>query len=200
MPADRDVAAFDDRAEHYEQGWLGRLHHEIANRTAEVALRYHPVPKAILDVGCGSGYLLRVLASRAPNAQQLVGIDPAPSMIEVARRLNSDPRIVVSEGTAEQILSADGTFDLVLSTTSFDHWADQESGIRECSRVLAPRGHLVLADLFSPLLAPTLIGARRRKARTRRRARGLLRGAELRELAWHRVNPLIRIVVAERRA
>jgi ubiquinone/menaquinone biosynthesis C-methylase UbiE len=52
------------------------------------------------------------------------------------------------------------TFDLVVSTTSFDHWADQRAGLAECARVLAPGGCLVLADLFSVLL-PTLLAGRR---------------------------------------
>lgn len=81
----------------YEQGWLGRLHHEIAERTAEIPLRYRPVPRAILDVGCGTGYLLRVLASRCPGAAELLGIDPAPSMVDAARRSTRDPRIVIAE-------------------------------------------------------------------------------------------------------
>jgi ubiquinone/menaquinone biosynthesis C-methylase UbiE len=198
MPAERDVAAFEERAMRYEEGWLGGLHHEIAERTADVALRYHPVPTAILDVGCGTGYLLGVLASRCPDTAELVGIDPARSMVDAARRSTRDPRIVVAEGSAERIPSSDGAFDLVVSTTSFDHWADQAAGICECARVLAPRGHLVLADLFSRWLAPTLIGSRRSKARTRRRAGAVLNGAGLHVLGWHGVYPLIRAVVAAR--
>lgn len=199
MRADRDLAAFDERAERYEHGWLGRLHHDIADRTAELALGYHPAPQAILDVGCGTGYLLRVLAGRCPEARKLAGIDPARSMVDVARRSSPDPRIAVAVGTAEQIRYPDSTFDLVLSTTSFDHWASQEAGIRECARVLAPGGHLILADLFSPLLAPTLIGTRRRKARTRQRAQALLASAQLRLLGWHRVYPLISVAAASGR-
>ena len=38
MPRDRDVAAFAERAEGYEDGWRGRLHHEISDRTAQLAL------------------------------------------------------------------------------------------------------------------------------------------------------------------
>ncbi|HJY65128.1 MAG TPA: class I SAM-dependent methyltransferase, partial [Streptosporangiaceae bacterium] len=38
----------------------------------------------VLDVGCGSGYLLRLLASRGPDAAELAGLDPAPGMIKVA--------------------------------------------------------------------------------------------------------------------
>ncbi len=83
MARDRDIAAFDARAPGYESGWRGRLHHQIADRTAELALTLTPAPRRILDAGCGTGYLLRQLAVRCPNAE-LAGIDPAPAMIEAA--------------------------------------------------------------------------------------------------------------------
>jgi ubiquinone/menaquinone biosynthesis C-methylase UbiE len=199
MPAARDIDAFEQRAARYEEGWLGRMHREIADRTADTALRYQPTPAAILDVGCGTGYLLRLLAGRCPSAAELAGIDPAPSMVATARRSTTEQPIEFAEGRAEDIPFPDGAFDLVVSTTSFDHWSDQAAGIRECGRVLRPDGHLVIADLFSRWLAPTLIGSRRTKARTPRLAGVLLRGAGFRELGWHKTgSPLIRVVVAER--
>ena len=76
-------------------------------------------------------------------------------------------------------------FDLVVSTTSFDHWADQEAGLRECARVMATGGRLVLVDQFSPLYLPTLVGSRRGKARTRRRAMRLLARAGFQSPQWH---------------
>ena len=85
MTRDRDVAAFAERAHGYDEGWRGRLHHQIADRTADLALTCGPSPRRILDVGCGTGYLLGRLAARAPQAEVLAGIDAAPAMIEVAR-------------------------------------------------------------------------------------------------------------------
>jgi ubiquinone/menaquinone biosynthesis C-methylase UbiE len=79
----------------------------------------------------------------------------------------------------------------VVSTTSFDHWADQRAGLAQCARVLAPGGCLVLADLFSVLLLPTLLAGRRDKARTRRRATRLVTAAGLRSPQWHRLYAVI---------
>ena len=191
MPPHRDVAAFDERASGYEQGWRGSLHHDIAGRTAELAVMVHAAPRRVLDVGCGTGYLLRLLAGRCPQATELAGIDAAPSMIAAAGRGVDDRRLRFTVGAAERLPYPDDTFDLVVSTTSFDHWADQRAGLGECARVLAPGGHLVLADLFSPLLLPTLLAGRREKARTRRRASHLLRAAGFRDLAWHDLHALI---------
>jgi ubiquinone/menaquinone biosynthesis C-methylase UbiE len=196
---DRDVAAFDARAEGYEGGWLGRLHQQIADRTADLAVRAVPAPRRILDVGCGTGYLLRRLADRCPDAAELIGVDPARAMIAAARAAAAGDRLQWLEGTAEELPFPEGSFDLVVSTTSFDHWADQQAGLRECARVLTPGGRLVLTDLFSPLLVPTLVGGRRRKARTRRRADRLLTAAGFRDAQWHDVEAVIIRAVAARR-
>ena len=185
MPPERDLAAFEARATSYEQGWRGRLHHEIADKTSDLALLTPSDPHRILDVGCGTGYLLRSLAKRCPDADELVGVDPAPSMIEVANGSVDDNRLRFSPALAENLPFRDGTFDLVVSTTSFDHWSDQQAGLRECARVITPGGHLVLVDQFSLWLSPTLIRSRRGKARTKRRANRLLQLAGLTELEWH---------------
>jgi SAM-dependent methyltransferase len=82
-------------------------------------------------------------------------------MIEVARdAAAADGRLRFVVGTAERLPWPAATFDLVISTTSFDHWADQRAGLAECARVLVPGGCLVLADLFSVLLLPTLLAGR----------------------------------------
>ena len=191
MARDRDVAAFGERAQRYDEGWRGQLHHQIADRTADLALTCVPAPRRILDVGCGTGYLLGRLAARAPQAGALAGIDAAPAMIEVATGAATDDRLRLVVGTAERLPWPAATFDLVVSTTSFDHWADQRAGLAECARVLAPGGSLVLADLFSVLLLPTLPAGRRGKARTKRRATQVLAEAGLHSPQWHRLYAII---------
>jgi ubiquinone/menaquinone biosynthesis C-methylase UbiE len=150
-----------------------------------------PAPKHILDVGCGTGYLLGRLAAGAPEATALVGVDAAPAMIEVARNAATDDRLRFVVGTAERLPWPAGTFDLVVSTTSFDHWAEQRAGLAQCARVLAPGGCLVLADLFSALLLPTLLAGHRDKARTKRRATHLLAAAGLHSPQWHQLYAVI---------
>jgi ubiquinone/menaquinone biosynthesis C-methylase UbiE len=195
---DRDIAAFGARAPGYEDGWAGRLHHEIADRCADLALARSPSPSRVLDVGCGTGYLLRRLAARCPAATGLAGIDAAPAMVAVAQEAAADGRLSFQVGPAEQLPYPAETFDLVVSTTSFDHWADQRAGLAQCARVMAPGGCLVLADLFSPWLLPTLVGSRRHKARTRRRADRLLATAGLRPVGWHHLYPLLQAVTADK--
>lgn len=191
MPPYRDVAAFDDRARSYDQGWRGRLHHAISNRTAALAAATVAAPRRVLDVGCGTGYLIRVLAGHYPRAQELAGIDAASNMIQAAKSLTDDERLTFVTGVAEQLPYADASMDLVVSSTSFDHWSDQGAGLAECARVLRPGGHLVLVDQFSQWLIPTLAVSRRGKARTRRRATALLLGAGFDRPDWHHLCAVI---------
>jgi hypothetical protein len=116
--------------------------------------------------------------------------DNSPPRPEHLGRIESPPNPGCSS-TAERLPWPAASFDLVVSTTSFDHWADQRAGLAECARVLAPGGCLVLADLFSVLLLPTLLAGRGGKARTRRRAAYLLTVAGLHSPHWHRLYAVI---------
>src|SRR5258708_3128171 len=197
MSRDRDVQAFHDRSLGYETGFRGQLHAEILTRSLELALLRCPAPARVLDVGCGTGLLLRDLARRLPGAACLAGVDAAAGMIEQARAKAGDPRLRFEQGTAERLPFPDAAFDLVISTTSFDHWTDQRAGLAECHRVLAPRGFFVLTDQCSNWLLPTLVGSRRDRARTPLRATRLLAAAGFRSLAWHRLYAgVIRTVTA----
>jgi SAM-dependent methyltransferase len=198
MTRDRDVQAFHERSPDYEAGYRGQLHAAIVTRSLDLALAYYPSPDRVLDVGCGTGLLLRDLARRLPGAASLRGVDAAAGMIEQARAKAGDPRLRFEQGAAERLPFPDGAFDLVISTTSFDHWADQRAGLAECHRVLAPRGFFVLTDLCSTWLLPTLVGSRRDRARTPLRATRLLAAAGFRSVTWHRLYAgIIRTVTAE---
>lgn len=199
MRRDRDVEAFEQRAAGYERGVRGDLHREIVVRAIDLALRVEADPEAVLDVGCGTGQLLRGLSQRRAGRTRVVGVDPAPSMLETARVTEGAGGIALCLATAERLPFLEAAFDLVLTTTSFDHWADQRAGLGECHRVLRPGGHLLLADVFSPWLAVSGTVARRERARTRRRASALLRSCGFVSLRWQRLyTPVISAVTATR--
>jgi ubiquinone/menaquinone biosynthesis C-methylase UbiE len=194
---ERDVRAFHERAREYEAGYRGQLHTDIVTRAVDLALAHCPSPARVLDVGCGTGLLLRELARRLPGAVSLTGVDAAAGMVGQAKAKSGDPRLTFVQGVAERLPFDNESFDLVISTTSFDHWADQRAGLAECHRVLAPRGGFLLADLCSSWLLPTLVGSRRDRARTPLRATKLLAAAGFRSLTWHRVYAgIIRAVTA----
>jgi ubiquinone/menaquinone biosynthesis C-methylase UbiE len=152
MADNRNVADFNARAQDYEAGPRALWHNIIVNRSADVALEAVQVPLRVLDVGCGSGALLRQMNARLPNAMELVGVDPAIEMVRIARQRAEGIEQFV-QANAEQLPFEDDHFDLVVSTSSFDHWRDQLRGITEVERVLHPSGRFVLADLCAGWLS-----------------------------------------------
>jgi ubiquinone/menaquinone biosynthesis C-methylase UbiE len=145
MSSSPDVAEFDRRAQTYDDGRLGRWHQVVVSRSADVAMASAPVPRRALDVGCGTGGMLVEFAVRLPAAVH-VGVDPARGMA-LRSRDRSEGRAQIVRAGAEALPFADHTFDLIVSTLSFDHWADRDRGIGEISRVLTEDGIFVLADL-----------------------------------------------------
>jgi ubiquinone/menaquinone biosynthesis C-methylase UbiE len=95
----------------------------------------------VLDVGCGSGAVLRVL-SRAFGIT-CVGVDASPKMIEVARR--DAPEVAALHiGHAEELPFTDGSFEAALMRLVVHH-LDRPQAFAELMRVLRPEGRLVIS-------------------------------------------------------
>jgi ubiquinone/menaquinone biosynthesis C-methylase UbiE len=112
------------------------------------------VPGCVLDIGCGTGRLLRRAALCWPSAR-LVGVDPAAGMIGQARSLTQGATF--HPGSGEAIPLADSSVDVAFCTISFHHWKDQAAGLREVVRVLRPGGCFCIADGALPEVAGRLI-------------------------------------------
>jgi ubiquinone/menaquinone biosynthesis C-methylase UbiE len=106
---------------------------------------------SILEVGCGPGVVLGVLAEAAPRGR-VVGVDPSPVMLRQARRRNAEAiragRVEVLGGEAEAIPATDASFDVVVALNSVQLWHDRLAGLRECRRVLCRSGVLCIG--FTP--------------------------------------------------
>jgi len=170
----RDVAWFNRWASSYDRSVLQRwyfipVHVGMLDLLRRQGPKTHP--RVILDVGCATGRLLRSVSELWPTAQ-LWGADPSEQMIKEAMRLHAGPTF--RQAYAEELPFPDQSADLVLSSISFHHWADQEKGMREVARVLAPGGWFCLADHV--MLPARLFGE---KVRTRKEVRGLMERAGL---------------------
>jgi ubiquinone/menaquinone biosynthesis C-methylase UbiE len=149
MAKDRDVAYFDRWSSHYDRSFQQRLFFgPIQEATiSEAAISARSV-EAVLDVGCGTGQLLRRMGRRFPDAE-LLGVDPAPGMVKQARAAQAEGCIDFVNGSVERLPFPDAHFDLVLTTLSFHHWADQKQGLHEIRRVLRSGGLFVLTDILA---------------------------------------------------
>ena len=145
---EKDIEHFEHWASTYENSWMQRAFFDRTHQaTLALAAGIVHQPESILDVGCGTGKLLRRANTYWPEAQ-LIGVDPANGMIEMAKRLT--PNATFFTGMAEALPLQDASVDLALSTTSFHHWQNQVAGIREIARVLRPGGYFILVDASFP--------------------------------------------------
>src|SRR5580700_8786952 len=143
-----DVEHFDRWASTYDAFWGQRYVDRIHQFMLEsVAGSGSAVPSAVLDVGCGTGRLLEKAGAVWPAAR-LLGVDPAPGMIEVARR--RIPKAATEVAGAEALPFPDASVDLVVTCLSFHHWKDRAQGLREAARVLRLGGQLCFADITVP--------------------------------------------------
>ena len=94
----------------------------------------------VLDIGCGSGWLVRLLAEQVPEGR-VVGMDFSDEMIRRARRLHdSVENAMFVVGDAGEIPWDAQFFTQALSVESAYYWPDPARGMREIFRVLREGG------------------------------------------------------------
>lgn len=106
----------------------------------------------VLDVGCGTGWVVQYLAERVPGLE-IEGMDLSPGMLEEARRI--DPEHTYFEADVRSIDRPDDTYDLVCTVFTSRNFPELEVSVREMMRVVAPGGRLLVLDSFPPR-RPTL--------------------------------------------
>ncbi len=119
--------------------------------TLDVELAYDRA----LDFGCGVGRLSQALAA---HFDEVVGVDIAPSMIELAKKYNRQGgrcTFVLNESDDLELFD-DGLFDFIYSSITLQHIEPRYSKnyIREFLRLIRPRGVIVFQLPCAP--APTV--------------------------------------------
>jgi ubiquinone/menaquinone biosynthesis C-methylase UbiE len=146
-PDERLQQEFNRWADEGEGAKMERHHLDITEKTLRrMDLR---AGERVLDLGCGSGWATRLLATVVGKGSQgfgqVVGIDISDEMIRQARASSKKfENVMFITGSASQIPWEENFFDKVLSVESFYYYPDQERALAELFRVMAPRGRLFI--------------------------------------------------------
>jgi ubiquinone/menaquinone biosynthesis C-methylase UbiE len=104
----------------------------------------------VLEVGCGTGVVLRALAARVGPRGRVVGVDPSRTMLAAAARILK-PRlrrrsIVLRAGDGARLPFGTDRFDATLALTVLLHVADPLAVVKEMTRVTRPGGVVGVQD------------------------------------------------------
>jgi ubiquinone/menaquinone biosynthesis C-methylase UbiE len=129
-----------------------RLHAPEAEVEAAIlsaALDDAPRWRRLLDIGCGAGRMLELLA---PHADSAVGIDLSAAMLGVARaRLEQAGarNVQLRQGDIYALPVEPGSADLAVVHQVLHYLDNPARALREAARALAPGGRLIAVD-FAP--------------------------------------------------
>jgi len=100
----------------------------------------------VLEVGCGTGYLLSRMAD---GTREVTGLDVSSGMLrQAAKRLARDGgKASLIRGSYYSLPFEAGCFDCVVATFTLTHAPALEPVLEEVARVLAPQGRLVIVDV-----------------------------------------------------
>jgi ubiquinone/menaquinone biosynthesis C-methylase UbiE len=153
-PSDRARAVakeFDRAAPGYEEGRLASWYQAQGRMVLEVMGPLHR--GLVVDIGCGTGWLLRELLRDRPSLRGL-GIDVSEEMVEAAKRKASAESIRNVEfrrGDWERAMLpnlglAGERAKLVTCVSAFHYFQDPLGALKRIRRILAPGGRILLLD------------------------------------------------------
>lgn len=125
----------------YEELHVPALFQEWVARVLDAA---HVGPgQTVVDVACGTGVLARGAHERVGSSGSVIGVDPNPGMLGVAREINAS--IDWRQGVAESLPLQDGSVNAVVSQFGMMFFTDRPRAAAEMWRVLQPGGWMAVA-------------------------------------------------------
>jgi ArsR family transcriptional regulator len=104
-------------------------------------------PLTVADLGCGEGYL-SIEAARW--ARRVIAIDRSDDVLQRARdlaRRRKVRNVLWRRGELEKLPLRDASVDVALLSQALHHAADPERAVREATRIVVPRGRVLVLDL-----------------------------------------------------
>jgi malonyl-CoA O-methyltransferase len=138
---------FENAAKSYDNAAI--LQDEVSSRLLDRLQYMRHQPETIVDLGCGTGKVVRSLQKAYPRAR-VHAVDIAQQMLLRAGsnfRWLSKKRLVAAD--MEQLPFADNSFDMVFSSLALPWCNDLNLALAEIARVARP-GALLLFSSFGP--------------------------------------------------
>lgn len=139
------ASRFNRSAETYDDHC--RVQRLMADRLVS-ALEGVTAPARILELGCGTGYLTALLASRFP-ASKILALDFADRMVELARNRVRGSLVDLDVADAETAAFEPESFDLIVSSATIQWFDTPAESLPRLAAALRPGG-LMLHSTFGP--------------------------------------------------
>ncbi len=115
-----------------------------------MAKLHFPGSGRALEVGCGTGAMIRALARRENFSGRAIGVDQSPAFIEAAERFAREEGVgelvEFKVGDAHNLDFEDESFDVVIAHTLISHVTDPKQVLKEISRVIRKEGNIAIFD------------------------------------------------------
>jgi ubiquinone/menaquinone biosynthesis C-methylase UbiE len=111
------------------------------------------VGRRVVDAACGTGYGSFMLAQA--GASSVVGVDISERALAFARQKYQRDNLSYFMADVTRLALPDGAADMVTSFETIEHVDDAEAALRELTRVLAPRGTLLISSPNRTVTSPT---------------------------------------------
>ena len=103
----------------------------------------------ILDIGCGAGLAISLMAGAIPNSK-IFGIDYSAEMVKSAINYNKDlvesGNVIIQEGSVDKLPFEDNQFDIVTATETIYFWPDLLENVKEVYRTLKSSGSFAVIN------------------------------------------------------
>ncbi|MGF1992263.1 MAG: class I SAM-dependent methyltransferase [Nostoc sp. ZfuVER08] len=100
----------------------------------------------VLDIGCGTGELERLLLTDYPNLK-IVGVDISEQMLAIAEnKCSGYPQVSFQVASSSALPFPNNSFDVIVSASAFHYFSEPLAALIEMKRVLKPNGKVVILD------------------------------------------------------
>ena len=120
---------------------------DIKEAQRQYRVWFDPRPEEVLlDVGCGTGVNAHALSKLVGPAGRIIGIDPSPAMLAIARQKASAPNVEYQQIAVEDMKFAEDTFDGIVCTQVLNYLDDPVGVLKSLLRIVKPTGRVFLSE------------------------------------------------------